>query len=80
MSDPVLALVLGEIRKENASEVEFHNGCRLALPAQDGAYWGTTPYGTDWCCNAGSDAPQAISTWVQYWNDNRDEAGRLIIA
>ncbi|MDQ2077380.1 hypothetical protein [Marinimicrobium sp. ABcell2] len=78
MSDPVLALVLGEIRNETASVFEFHNGCWLSLPAVDGMYWGSTPYGIDWGCNAGSGAPQAICTWVQFWNDNRDEAGRLI--
>lgn len=78
MSDPALALVRDQIREETISAVTFHNGCWLALPAEDGMYWGITPYGTDWGCNAGPGAPQAISTWVQYWNDNRDEAGRLI--
>lgn len=77
MVDEVLTLVGDEIRKESTSFVEFQNGCWLSLVAEDGAYWGTTPYGTDWACNADTSAPLAIRAWVQYWNEARDESGDL---
>lgn len=78
MANPILALVSDEIRLQTTSAVEFHNGCWLALPAQGNAYWGTTPYGTDWSCNADTSAPGIIASWIHFWNETRDEAGGLI--
>lgn len=57
---------------------EFSNGCSLNLKDDHGTHWGSTPYGTDWACDAGAGAIQSIKDWLAYWNEDRDENGNLM--
>lgn len=71
--------VLTELQDEIASmterEVTFSNGCWLSLVEDGGMYWGTTPYGTDWGCEAGPRLKDSVGNWLAYWNAPRSESG-----
>lgn len=66
------------ISKSKGLSVTFHNGCWLSLQAEDGLYWGATPYGVDWACSASAGAHGAILRWIDFWNEPRDERGALL--
>jgi hypothetical protein len=58
--------------------VSFDCGCTIWLINDDGVFWGSDPYGNDWCCQADEDCIISIKNWVMYWSENRDETGSLI--
>ena len=58
--------------------IKFSNGCYVSLSEDVGMFWGTTPYGLDWGCNADDAFIDSITDFVSYWNDPRDERGQLI--
>lgn len=58
--------------------VKFSNGCWLSLKDDEGMFWGDTPYGIIWGCNSDDDWLDSVLTWLSYWDEDRDEAGRLI--
>lgn len=59
--------------------VEFENGCLVALNDDNGVYWGTSPYGSDWCCNSGEGYELRIINWLNYWNESRTENGSYVV-
>jgi hypothetical protein len=67
------------IQSKKACTVEFHNGCVIHLISDDGLYWGNSPYGVEWACNADSQHVSTIATWVRYWDIARDETGRKLL-
>lgn len=74
----LLQQLASHISERKGQSVTFHNGCWLSLNAEEGFYWGVTPYGVDWACNASEDAEVAIRRWIDFWNDSRNEGGALI--
>lgn len=56
----------------------FSNGCWLDLRDDNGMYWGTTPYGLDWGCNANENWITSVLTWLEFWDAPRDESGNLV--
>jgi len=57
----------------------FSNGCWLDLREDNGLYWGTTPYGLDWACNANENWLTSVLTWLEFWDAPRDESGNLVV-
>lgn len=61
---------------------KFSNGCHLRF--EDGDLWGTDPYGQDsfYADLTRTRNPREyqyqLKWWVEQWNENRDEWGRLI--
>jgi hypothetical protein len=78
--DKALLALSGEISTRDERQVTFFNGCSLSLLADDGVYWGTTPYGLDWCCDAGLRLGESLCRWIAYWNTPRTESGEPIAA
>ena len=73
--EDVLTALADEIYVRNEREAVLNNGCWLSLVEDDGLYWGTTPYGVDWACNAGSRLGERLCNWIVFWNTPRNEQG-----
>lgn len=58
--------------------VDFSNGCTVFLIDDNGIYWGTNPYGVDHGWNADGDYVRKVVAWLEYWNEARDEQGRML--
>lgn len=74
----VLEELASEINVRDEREVIFYNGCWLSLSEDGGVYWGTDPYGRDWCCDAGQRLRGSLRNWITFWNAPRDELGNLL--
>lgn len=71
--------VLDLYLKENwGCKIEFDNGCILFLEVDNFAIWGTNPYGLDRCFNHSQGWIDIIISWLEYWDDHRDEWGNEI--
>lgn len=70
--------LLDEIKQNIGKEILFSNGCSISLVNEDGYYWGSDPYGSDWVCNNDTWAVNIIFSWVSRWNQPRNETGRLM--
>src|SRR5690554_3239355 len=66
------------ISVRKGQSVTFYNCCWLSLNAEDGFYYGASPYGVDWACSASEGAEGSIQRWIDFWNEPRDEKGALI--
>lgn len=58
--------------------VEFSNGCTVFLIDDNDIYWGTNPYGLDHGWNADDSYICKVIKWLEYWNEARDEQGRIL--
>lgn len=67
------------IKANQGNIIEFQNGCWLRLIEDNGIYWGVTPYGQDWACNADHEFLEKAMNWLNYWDENRTETGQLVI-
>lgn len=59
------------------NNINFDNGCFLSLKDDNGFIWGTDPYGQDWGCNLDDGWESKIKSWLEYWDESRDEWGQL---
>lgn len=66
-----------QIHEQTNKSVQFSNGCWLSLVDDDGICFASTPYGQE-CAFATSRLDYLIPSWIAYWSESRDEAGRLI--
>ena len=69
--EPILLANIG-------NTIAFWNGCWLSLVEDNGVFWGETPYGTTWACNAYQATTGCILEWLRFWDEPRDERGDLI--
>lgn len=68
----------GMLMKLLGSHILFSNGCSLSLINEGGVYWGSTPYGLDWACNADENWVDAVMSWLNFWDHPRRENGQLL--
>ncbi|MCX4117206.1 hypothetical protein [Aeromonas hydrophila] len=58
--------------------VDFSNGCTVFLIDDNGIYWGTNPYGIDRGWDVNEHYISNVIKWLEYWNEARDEQGRML--
>lgn len=67
--------VLPELK---GSLVQFSNGCVVVLNEEAGCYWGDDPYGNLFGIETQETWVEQLIQKVVYWNEPRDEQGRLL--
>ena len=64
---------------EHGDDVSFPNGCFVSFEINDGFIGADNPYGQETLFAVMEDDCLAdIHRWLLFWNDNRDEYGRLV--
>lgn len=71
-------LLAERIEARLGESVRFANGCYLSLTADQGMFWGESPYGTAWGCAAQPGFSLQVVRWLSYWDAPRTETGALV--